>query len=312
VEYDFKFKEAKPGKIVAMIIKIPASTADINYANFLNSEVALSSTSSTETVVRILPIEQAYDYLITAFDGKIKEDEALLGARAAWLQIKGVIAKPTGKNAAVEGDNVRLSLILAAKSETRKTLLTEGNYIPMKVYKALSQNDIKSAEDAEKLNNNVKQLFKDSDKAANLTEAAKSIFDADNLTVKYFAQANSERQTIEAPDRFDGNGKVANVKIALRDSKVSKTSGKNTYPYIYEDDFSAIVKSNRSVAAIMEAANVTAEDLAAEFKKLSKTTSRTSGSKNITSLDIDTLKKSVKAKGAKSTKDLAALLAGIA
>lgn len=310
IEYDFKFRESKPGKVVGIILSIPASTADIDYTALLNGEGKVDSNSSKgEAVVRVLPIEQAYDYLINAFDGRIMESEEILGKRAAWLEVRGVVV--TEKNSSsVTGDNVRYSLRLAQKSETRKTLLTSGNYIPAKAYKALSQNEISSEADAASLNNNVKQLLAKGDKKAMLSDNAKSLLVDDGEGIKYFSVSGAGRPNIPAPAAFDGSGDLTSVRVAIRDAKQTK-SGTNTYPFVYEDDMSSIF-AQAGVKRIMEVAGLTQESVQSYIKELTKTTSKAkTGSRQLSSLDLDTLKKYSRTKDSKSVKELAQRLAGL-
>lgn len=310
---EFRFRQSKPGKIVGMIIAIPTKTLGIDYATVLNGSGKLDETAGDALTVRVFPIEQAYDYLINAFDGRIMEDESLMGARAAWLRVNGVVArkKPGAVSVAGGQDNIRFNLKLEGRTETRKTLLTATNYIPCKLFVTASQNQITSSEVAQSLNNNVANLLKDDSKRGDLTEASKNLLDGDNA-VKYFSQSSANRPSIEAPDAFDGSGKVKDVQIATRTRKESTSKGTVSYPFVYNTEIADIVK-RPSVAAILNRAGLSQEELAKHIKNLNKSTSAGSStsSRRISSLDLDTLKKYSRTRDSRSIKELAATLAGI-
>ncbi len=290
-EYDFKFRQAKPGKIVGMIIGMPASTAGLDYERIINGSAEVDETKGNDLVIKVLPIEQAYDVILNAFDGHIKESEAILGNRAAFLEVCGKVDYKAQEVGAVTVDSIRYSLKLSQKTDTRKTLLTDGNFIPAKTYKTLSQADISSQADADALNYNIAQMFAgNAEKLNQLTDAAKSIVNADGTEAKYFS-LSSDRVTIEPPVSFDENGKVNDVQIATRAKKVSETKGTITYPFVYEDDF-AVIAAKPAVKSIMDATKLTADQLKEIVKKLTASTKTSTGTrKRINNLDLDTLRK---------------------
>lgn len=291
-EFDFKFRQAKPGKIVGMIIGMPASTAGLDYERIINGSAEVDETKGNDLVIKVLPIEQAYDVILNAFDGHIKESEEILGNRAAFLEVCGKVDYKAQETGSVSVDSIRYSLKLSQKTDTRKTLLTDGNFIPAKTYKTLSQADIKSQADADALNYNVAQMFSgdNSQKLNQLTDAAKAIVNSDGTEAKYFA-LSSDRASIEPPVSFDDNGKVNDVQIATRAKKVSETTGKVTYPFVYEDSFD-VIAAKPSVKAIMTATKLSSDQLKEIVKKLTASTKTSTGTrKRINNLDLDTLRK---------------------
>lgn len=309
-EYEFKARQAKPGKIVGMIIAIPAQTASIDYTELIAGAGTVDRTKSeNEHVVKILPMEQAYEYLVNAFDGRIKEDESLLGNRAAWLEVRAVVVNDKKAGASVSDESIRYSLKLSKKMDTRKTLLTTGNYIPAALYEALSQNQIKSQEDSDALNYNIAQALSSGDKLQKLTAEAQKVVTDEGTKAKYFSVSASDRVQIEAPEAFDGTGKVADVQIAVRTMSVSK-DGKVSYKFKQIKDFSVIAKKPE-VKAIIDKTQLTVEEMQAKVTELTKSTSKKQGTpKRIDAIDMETLKKYTRTKSNNtSIKDISRLLA---
>lgn len=309
-ELDFKFRQAKPGKIVGALIGMPASTASLDYEAIISGDAKIKEDQGNDLVIKVLPIEQAYDVILNAFDGHIKESEEILGNRAAFLEVCGKVDYKAQEAGSVSVDSIRYSLKLSQKTDTRKTLLTDGNFIPAKTYKTLSQADIASQDQADALNYNIAQMFAgtNADKLNQLTDAAKKLVNSDGTGAKFFS-LSSDRVAIEPPVSFDENGKVSDVQIATRAKKVSESTGKVTYPFVYEDNFD-VIAAKPTVKAIMSATKLTTEQLKDVVKKLTASTKTTSGSrKRINNLDMDTLRKYSQSRKADISK-IADLLAG--
>lgn len=121
------FKNAAPGQIIGAIVEIP--------------------TSSGGRVVKVLDKDEAQMVMAKRCGGVLTESEAVMGRSAAsQITLKSVAAK--GQNAPAGG--VRTSFALKSRL-LRSTVLTEGNYLPMKVFKTCSLKD--------GVQNNVMKLF---------------------------------------------------------------------------------------------------------------------------------------------------------
>lgn len=308
-ETEFVIKQAKPGKIIGMIIKAPVA-ADKDFSQIINGEASAVNDTEKGMTVKVLPIEYAYMYLINAFDGTIKEDEGIMGPRAAWLKVKGVAVVSKDSTAASAMESIRYSMVLASKSENRKTVLTTGNYIPVKSYVAYSQAEITSGEIEEKLNNNVKMLLKGKQERLNkLTEKSKSLLIGDGDGVKYFAASASERTAIDPVESFDAQGVLASVKIAVRDAKQKKDGG-YTYPFVFDTDLTKIL-GRTDVSPIVNATGLSVEELKTKIDSLSTKTNKNTVRKTVASLDIESIKKYQKLNNKKDIRDITKLLAGV-
>lgn len=310
----FRFKQARPGKIVGMIISIPVAT-DVNFISAMKNGVSTDGGNMTDRTVKILPMEYAYLYLINMFDGRIKEDEELMGARAAWLEVKAVVANPaSGKktnDSVVNTDyKIRYSMKLTAKTDTRKTLITDGNFVPMKSYKAYSQAEITTPEVQAALNNNVAMLLSNPTRLESLADDDKALVTNNNTAAKYFELSAGDRKDIGAVDTYDGQGILDVVKIAVRDKREKKDGTGYTYPFVFEDDFSVIAK-RPEVAGIINKTGLTVDEFADKTKQLVKSNSGSkSGSTAVHSIDIESLKKYSQGKK-DDIKNLSQILAGL-
>ena len=307
-EYGFKFREAKPGKILGMIIGMPSKTANIGFNSIIEGTATVTDdgTPDKDLVVKIIPMEQAYDVILNAFDGAIVESEGVLGNRATELVVNGRVDTKKVAQGVTAGAAIRYSLKVE-KSATRATLLTEGNYVPAKTYKTLSQNKINSAEDAQMLNNNVLAIFKDkTDKLAELSEDAKKVIIGQGTGAKYF-NAGADQAPIGEVAAFDGSGVLSSVEVTVRTRKENEKKGTVSYPYVYETDFATIAKKPQ-FKAVIDNAKLDAATIQEQIKKLSKSTKASTGSSRVTSLDIATLQKYSQTKK-ENIKEIAKLLA---
>ena len=121
------FKNAGPGQIIGAIIEMPAANGG--------------------KAVKIFDKDEAQIAIAKKFGGVVSESEAILG--------RGIASQITLKSSAVKGanaptDGIRASFVLKSRL-SRSTVLTEGNYLPMKVFETGSIN--------QNCENNVKKLF---------------------------------------------------------------------------------------------------------------------------------------------------------
>lgn len=306
-EHALNFRQSKPGKIIGMIIGTPVTVDKIDFNDIMSGKADFERQDSPELTTKVLGIEYAYLYLVGNYDGRIMESNAVLGAAASWINVRGVVDKTAYEK--TKEYKLRYSLKLEAASKARKSLLTDGNYIPAKLYKSVAASAITAA-NAQGLNNSVLAIFKDgTERLSDLTDESKKLLINDNTCVKYFS-TGADKEPIPAIPAFDGSGDVKDVQIAVRDAKVYST-GKKTFPFVFDDDFSHVV-AKPEVAGIMQLAGLTADQLEKDIKALLKTKpSGNGGSGNNNSLDLETLKKFAMHKQSKDISDLSKILAGL-
>lgn len=306
-EHALNFRQSKPGKIIGMIIGTPVTVDKIDFNDIMAGKADFERLDNPELTTKILGIEYAYIYLVGNYDGRIMESNAVLGAAASWINVKGVVDTKAFEK--TKEYKLRYSLKLEAASKVRKSLLIDGNYIPAKLYKSVAASAITAA-NAQGLNNSVLAIFKDgTERLSDLTDESKKLLINDNTCVKYFS-TGADKEPIPAIPAFDGSGDVKDVQIAVRDAKVSST-GKKTFPFVFDDDFAHVV-AKPEVAGIMQLAGLSADQLEKEVKALLKTKpTGNNGGGNDNSLDLETLKKFAMHKQSKDISDLSKILAGL-
>lgn len=157
-EHALNFRQSKPGKIIGMIIGTPVTVDKIDFNDIMAGKADFVREDNPELTTKVLGIEYAYIYLVGNYDGRIMESNAVLGAAASWINVKGVVDTKAFEK--TKEYKLRYSLKLEAASKARKSLLIDGNYIPAKLYKSVAASAITAA-NAQGLNNSVLAIFKD-------------------------------------------------------------------------------------------------------------------------------------------------------
>lgn len=282
------FREAKPGAIVGGIISYPAGLQ--SNATFINDILAGKEVKFDEKnkdrLVKVLPSEQLYATIATMFHGQIKEDEKIMGTQASWLQIysKKVNTNKNSKKNEAAGATVadpsgqqqkfRPCLILNKDSQKRKSMLVEGNYIPMSLYKTASQQNL-TQELADGLNLNLESLVR----TADAYEALSSISKEDvkwqdegdiHVTSEYF-KADGQCKPITVTRYFDKQQTMTDVRIPLKERRTNKKGGQ-TYSFItYKlDDEANGPLSDARYLEILRQAGLTKESFKEQAKKLAR------------------------------------------
>lgn len=121
------FKNTAPGQIIGAIVKMP--------------------TANGGSAIKVFDKDETQLVMAVKLGGVISESEDILGRGvASMITLKAVAAKGQGATT----DSVRTSFALKSRM-SRSTVLTEKNYLPMKIFETGSINN--NAE------NNVKRLF---------------------------------------------------------------------------------------------------------------------------------------------------------
>ena len=277
-------REANPGKIIAMVLGVPEGGfidyGDLTKAGAADDVIEIDTSKTTERII-ILDRESGLQFITDYFYGRIREDEKIVGSNAAWINLKYRVDPKSD-----EQNKVLTTMKIVRKPGEvggRKKVLTANNYIPLKVYDTVNVSEIKSADEALALNNNINALLakhsledlQASDRTR-ITPVAGGGYEYDCFKV------GAGRKPIGSVARFDDATEVlTTVEIPRREKKVSD-KGKITYPYVMskdsKTDFLEKVASRKGVQKILDAINYTAEDFYDEISGFIKT--RKSGGPN--------------------------------
>lgn len=281
------FREAKPGQIVGGIISYPAGIQ--SSVSFIDDVLAKKEVSfdpnNKEKVIKVLPYEQLLATIAAIFHGQIREDDTIMGKEASWLQISKKQIKKRKADADVTGTaqpaQYRPTLILRKDTATRKSMVTEKNYVPMAVYKTVSQQHL-TAEEADGLNLHVESVIKNKgiyDALSDSTKADIKWDDANSevrVSSEYF-KTKGQCKPIVVPRYFDKTLTLTDVLIPVKTRKVNKKDpAKFTYSYVtYKlDDPENGPLANPNYRDVIEKSGLSLEVFAEEARKLTRRKSK--------------------------------------
>lgn len=307
------FKESKPSAPIGVIVSTP-NGALVDYTSLYEANQSLDVSNDATAVIKIMSMEMFYSFLAGLYDGRIKESDAVLGNKATWLieKFTQVKAKSDSPDKAY---TIRPSIALEDR-KARNTVLTTGNYVPLRKFITMSQSDIKSAEDAQKLQYNIEAAFKKQGSYADLRPADQKIITNNGTESKYFT-TGGDMVVISGVKKFDDKETdVANVRIPVRTKKQSKDGNSYTYGYEYEElgENGKLYEADKAVAAILGEAKYSVTDFLAEVTKVTKKRSAGASKKaTISAADYVAAMRvnSVNTSTSLSPKDIAAQLAGL-
>lgn len=314
-EKTIAIREANPGKIVAMVLGVPeggfVDYGDLTQAGATDDMIDIDTSKTTERII-MLDREAGLQFITDYFDGKILEDEKIVGPSAAWINLQYKV------DPKAEEQNKIIAIMKVARKPGevggRKKVLTASNYIPLKVYDTVNVSEIKTAEDAVALNNNINALLV-RNKLEDLTASDRTrISPVDGGGYEYDCfKVGAGRKPIGSVVRFDdATEALTTVEIPRREKKVSD-KGKTTYPYVMskdnKTDFVEKVAVRKGVQKILDAINYTAEDFYDEVSGFIKTKKPGSGSSrpSLTAEDA----RMINATDRASIKDLMAKIANV-
>lgn len=271
------FKEAKPSAPIAAIVATP-SGGIIDYNSLFGSaDEVLKVSEDTTLQVQVMGMELFYNAIAGLYGGRIKESEDVMGPRATWLQEKFTTTKKNDKDTGRMTFGIRPSIQLADR-KARSTVLTTGNYIPMRKFITMSQSQIKTEEDAAKLQLNIEAAFKKSGSYEQIREADKKIIGTNGVTSEYFKVGNVV--PIKGVTKFDEKGvEVADIQIPVRTKKPTKSGDGFTYGYQYEEltEGGELYKKDKTIDNILRVAGLSVEEFADNVSKCTKRTSSRGG-----------------------------------
>ena len=230
-------RNTNPGAIIGVVIATPVGGRfDLNDLSNPNKSFEFDETQM-DLKYTYHPKEEAYVVLGAWYDGKILEDDTVIGSKATTIQLVNSVAAASANDASGK-PKVRPKLV--QNRDARKSLLIPGNYFPAKVYETIAYQNL-SAEDAAALNYNFEAMLKNDEngKVAEELNAGSNlniVRTATGVTSDVFAQGKSAGPATmgEIPTYYDKTANLKEVKIARRAKKESKgKSGVFTYPFIY-------------------------------------------------------------------------------
>lgn len=266
-EKNFQFTQSKPGTTVGVIIQTPqTSYMDFSLIQAKQSDREID-TNNKDMITHILPKEDAYMFIAYNYGGAIKESESLLGNQAGEIVVTSTIKqKDDISDVKIIKNNFKL-----ANKETRKSLCTDGNFIPLKVFRTVDAQDLND-ETKETINLSVEALVesynKKKDNNIALSEEAKKLFKVEK-DGSYSSVWSEGKEAITVAAYYNKEVTVSNVKLPIRKKELTK-DGKN-HKYVYDYATLEDVDGPLSMPLyqeILKNANVSIEDFKVKAKEL--------------------------------------------
>lgn len=272
----FAFQQAKPGSPKAIIIGTPAGT-ELPLTSLGSSHAPVYDMAKQDLQIKVLGMETGVSFVAYNYGNLVREASEVLGEKASILDFIPTV-KPK------KDDKEKFDVKTVIKARDRKLLLTDGNYIPMKVYKTIGVQD-PSAEERKILNLNVEAAVTrlNTDKKNMMREEDRNAYSVDATTNEYTSKWFDQGAAIVVSSYEDKDTTLANVRIpARKKTENKKNPGKFTYGFEYYtmDDEVHGPLANPAYQQILKAANLSADT----FKKaleaaVHKTKSNKSSSK---------------------------------
>lgn len=273
------FTDAKPGKIVGVVIATPVGS-EVQLTKLSNTK-EFQASDNKDLVYRILSIETAYNYVAANYGDNystwINEDPAVVGPSAGKVYLKYKYSEKKDEKTGKITFQTRASFCLERKEAKRKTLLTANNFFPAKLYKTLPL-DGASAEDKAIFNVNIAAALKADGSFESLADDSKS-----KLTLKddgtYESAWFNNGEKIDVA-KFDANDaatdKVLAIKVPVRTAKTNKSGTGMTYSYEYIALGEEGGPQDQPVYKnIIKASNFSTEDFIAKVEGIVSTSSKT-------------------------------------
>lgn len=213
------FKESKPALTGALIAIPEALTTGVSAPIDAAIQGTLKYDENIKsTKVVLMGKEEALTTINILFGGRIREDERV-NAKPAWLQVRTTESKKVKETGET---TIKLNSSLIVENKERKSVITENNYIPLKLYKKVSTQN-PTAEEAAAMNMNIEATIKTAGKYNELVETSKEEITwndaaAEKVTSVYFVPGKAGK-TIEVKRFFDKEQVLTNVQIPVRTKK---------------------------------------------------------------------------------------------
>lgn len=224
------FKHTKPtGKPVGAVIATPAGS-EIDFTKLNGTGKIETDSSNKDMLIRFLDADSIHPYIACNYESRIMEHDGVLGARATWLNLR--INQKKAKDKATDQKTSEISASLVPESKDGRTsLLTDGNFVPLKVYKTLAQQDLDAAGKAT-CNLLIESALKSKGYGV-LDDTTKALVhqgEDGSYTSEWFD--NNKAINVE---KYDKSGSLTNVVLPVME-KVPKKSGSGfVYRYQYFD-----------------------------------------------------------------------------
>lgn len=230
-EQSLVFRHTKPsGKPVGAVIATPVAS-EIPFTKLVGTAPIIVDSNSTDKVVRFLDANELHPYIATNYDKKIKEDDRVLGARATALDLRISYKEVTD-----EATGARTTLVSASlapeKKEGRTSLLVDGNFVPLKLYNTINQQDL-TTENKATLNLLIEQALSKGKSYEDLDAASKAMVHP-NEDGSYTSDWFDKGAAINV-DKYDKSGALTNVQLPVLVKKLTKKTNKFVYQYTYSD-----------------------------------------------------------------------------
>lgn len=274
------FKEMAPSKPIAVVIATPVG-GDKSITSIYNEAVVKPDSEKTDLVYKLVDIDTGKAYVLALYNGIIKESENVMGDLAEYLTIDKKVAQPKKNEVGASSKGVRLNFALANKADAkRKTLLTDGNYIPLRRYVTMSQAAAAKAKNpAEAMASlalNVEAAFKKEEAYNALCDDDKKIITDGGKKSKYFTTDKDLITISGVPTFTDKQANVTNIQLPVREKKANKSDpNKFSYgfKYVEFEDF----KDDAKIQEILKLVQMTPEAFLTTVKKVTHRSSGNSG-----------------------------------
>lgn len=234
-----KFVHTKPSKPIGVVIGTPAG-GDVAISDIVNKTGDVHKDGDDKNLVmHILNYDMAFTYIAALYDNNIKESEEVLGERAGWVTNEVTTTTVVPKDGTGEG-TPKYRCTLKHDRQLRKTLIAEGNYFPLKVYKTVPYQALSEA-NAQMLNYNFEaMLARNANAFDKLCKADKEKITKDpngHVTSAYFKTGASFDESVVGSQiqRYDAADEVLQaIELPVREAKPAKSSDKGmTYSFSF-------------------------------------------------------------------------------
>lgn len=234
-------KEAAPGKVLGVVIGIPAG-GFVDFSAFRNGSRVEFDPKNTAVKYNLYPKDESYQMLSFYFNNTIKEEARThngVGDGEIRLELKPIPKQ--NKETLVEETVIRPKLV----PSNRKSVLLAGNYFPVKVYETKNANANLKVEDYEALNvSSFIHLYQVPTKAGAEgvkspkiealapTDAAKiSRTSAGKIESSFFTADVSKRLPIEVRAFYNKDEVLSTVEVPIKEEKQNKDKPGSTWRY---------------------------------------------------------------------------------
>ena len=253
-EFALGLSQYKPGTAKGILVGTPVGT-DLALTTIGNKSANNYDVTNTDLQFHVMSMDAAYPYLAYNYGDKIRESEDI--PNAEMLKVEHAI-KTDKENPSVV--TIKSSLKVVDHAGKRGTLFTEGNYIPMRVFKTI---DVGTADDKAKevLNWNVEAVVaKKIAKGEVFTEDSQKLYTVNPDHSVSSAWVSGAVPMPEVTPYTKDETEIPVLRLPSRMRKDTKTPGEYTYAFEYydiDDETGHGPLDNPAYAKIVEACGFT-------------------------------------------------------